>query len=89
MHHRKHEHVKEVPQCTKSANGTCWFDAKTCWFHHEEIERTNDKRNGDELKNNIYNEEMIEKIFNMMEVFTQRILKLESDKEMSNQQKSI
>ena len=89
MHHRKREHIQEVPQCTKSKNGTCWFSAKTCWFHHEEIERMNDNGNDDKVRNNIYNEEMIGKMFNMMEVFTQRILKLENDKQMPNQQNTI
>ena len=89
MRHRKREHIQEVPQCTKSTNGTCWFSAKTCWFHHEEIERLNDNGNDDKVQNNIYNEEMIGKMFNMMEVFTQRILKLENDKQMPNQQNTI
>ena len=52
MHHIKQEHIQEVPQCTKSTNGTCWFGATTWWFHHEEIERMNDNGNNDKVKNN-------------------------------------
>ena len=83
MHHRKSVHYQEVPRCSKSLIGTCWFGPKTCWFHHEEVEKIN------ESGNNENKEEMIEKIFNMMEVFTQRILKLENDNQMKNNQMTI
>jgi hypothetical protein len=89
MHHRKSLHYQEVTQCTKSLHGRCWFGAKTCWFHHEGIEQINENGRTDNIENKNNKEEIIEKIFNMMEVFTQRIMKLENDNQMTYNQKTI
>jgi hypothetical protein len=50
MHHRKSVHYQEVLQCTKSLNGTCWFGAKTWWFHHEKIEKIKEDEKSENIK---------------------------------------
>ena len=71
MKHRKEEHPQFVPNCRKETNGTCQFGAHNCWFKHIEIENSNEHTNIDK------NQELIGKLFNMVEKFTQRILELE------------
>ena len=68
---RKEEHPQFVPNCRKETNGTCQFGAHNCWFKHIEIENSNEHTNIDK------NQELIGKLFNMVEKFTQRILELE------------
>ena len=50
-------------------NNACKYENQQCWFRHET--RTN--------ISNIEKEEVTEKIFRMMETFTQRILNLEEN----------
>ena len=80
MHHRKQDHKESVPQCKKGMGGTCWFGPKNCWFQHEERQISNENGNNKEEMNEAImntNQEVIEKIFDMMEKFTKRILLIE------------
>ena len=72
MKHRRNEHIESVPLCRDASNGTCHFGNMKCWFNHEDVENLNE--NG----NNV-NQEVVDKIFDMMENFTQRILEIENN----------
>jgi hypothetical protein len=77
MKHRRHEHVERVPVCRDALNGTCQFGNIKCWFNHEDIENFNGNEN---MKNgNNFNQEVIDKIFDMMENFTKRIMEIENN----------
>ena len=69
LNHKKMEHVTSVQQCKHEKRNSCPYGAKKCWYLHSLPEN-----NG---INNV-NQEVIEKIFNMMEQFTKRILTLEN-----------
>lgn len=85
MHHRKKEHVQSVPDCKKASNGTCWFGDKNCWFLHNPVHKINEnKNNKNQEDGNLYNQEIIRKIFDMMETFTHRIMQLENKSEVRN-----
>ena len=69
LNHKKIEHVASVQQCTHEKNNSCPYGAKKCWYLHS-LPENNEVNN--------VNQEVIEKIFNMMEQFTKRILNLEN-----------
>jgi hypothetical protein len=62
-----------VQQCKHEQNNSCPYGAGKCWFLHS-------LPTNNEVKN--VNQEVIEKIFNMMEKFTERILNLENQTEL-------
>ena len=73
MKHQKIEHEDTVNTCNHAKKGTCHFGSENCWFRHDEPVITNgDKKN---IENN---QEVIEKIFDMMEKFTDRIVHIEN-----------
>ena len=53
------------------------FGRMKCWFNHEEYESSNDIRNEENATN--VNQEVIDKIFDMMENFTKRIIEIENN----------
>ena len=65
LHHKKHEHRESVKRCK---NTNCRFGVKNCWFLHEEEKFLEEPKN----------QGITEKIFNMMETFTNRIVNLEN-----------
>ena len=65
MRHRKQEHPNHVYVCTQNINGLCHFCDEKCWFKHEG-EKNAIEQNFDE------NPEIITKLFDMMEKFTER-----------------
>ena len=78
MHHRKNEHPEIVPEC-KENYGKCKLGVTKCWFIHNDggidegnniVENSHDK-----------NHKMIEKLFDMVEKFTERIIQLENQKQ--------
>ena len=73
MYHKKKSHRNKIKPCKNNILGTCWFGESNCWFEHETEENDNIKTNG--ISNT--NEEVIAKMFNLMETFTNRIMKLE------------
>ena len=77
MKHRRNEHIESVPLCRDEKNGTCHFGKLKCWFIHEDVENLNE--NGMLENGNNVNQEVVDKIFNMMENFTQRILDIENN----------
>ena len=77
MKHRRHEHVESVPLCRDASNGSCQFGKVKCWFNHQEEEIPNGNRNMENGMN--VNQEVIDKIFDMMENFTRRIMEIENN----------
>ena len=57
---------------------TCKYGSKNCWFNHGEGEISTMNENDKKLNDDT---EVIEKIFQMMEKFTQQIVKM---KEINN-----
>ena len=77
MRHRRLKHIESVPQCRDASNGSCHFGRIKCWFNHEEYESSNDIRNEENATN--VNQEVIDKIFDMMENFTHHIIDIENN----------
>ena len=69
LNHRKKDHVTSVHQCKNERSSSCKYGAQNCWYRHNS--QTNNKENN-------VNQEVIEKLFNMMEQFTERIFNLEN-----------
>ena len=70
MRHRKFEHNRKVKKCKNENNGDCPYGSKSCWFTHT------DMLNESESNPNV-NNDIIKKIFDMMENFGERIINLE------------
>ena len=76
LHHRKNQHKESVQNCRNMVSDTCKYGNEKCWFNHgDSIDTTEDENNKK------VNEEVIEKIFQMMEKFTQQIVEI---KEINN-----
>ena len=70
MKHRKNVHSKHIPLCKKYENGICHF-RENCWFKHDIA--------NNQLENELNNNpEIIERIFDMMEKFTERFEYIEN-----------
>ena len=69
MNHRKLKHPENVQPCRNSMNGTCEYIS--CWFKHTDTETEN-------ANLNFKNEDMTEKLFNMMEKIVQRLTLMEN-----------
>ena len=69
LKHKKMDHVTSVEDCKNERNNSCRYGAQNCWYRHNS--------NAKNEENNV-NQEVIEKLFYMMEQFTERILNLEN-----------
>ena len=69
LKHKKIEHVTSVEECKNGKSNSCKYGDQNCWYRHNS--QTNSKENN-------VNQEVIEKLFNMMEKFTERIFNLEN-----------
>ena len=78
LHHRKNTHLDSVQNCSNMISGFCKYGSENCWFKHGDF-ANNDKNDNNEKLNE--NEEVIEKIFQMMEKFTKQIVEI---KEVNN-----
>ena len=74
MTHKKQEHRQSVPACVNKSQGTCVFGEEKCWFRHNTTDENNQTKNKEEVNKN---KEVMERIFNMMETMTKRIMKIE------------
>ena len=81
MKHRKKEHRPSVPKCRNSINGTCKYGSIFCWFTHDDLDTNDNDRFMDE-KN-----EVIQKLIEMMERMTERIVKIEENSRKENDHK--
>ena len=82
LKHRKNKHCEHVPACNKSKDGECIYGKENCWFNHETDKLNNDKEKYSENEDNanIMNKngnEVIQRIMQMMETMTKRIMYLE------------
>ena len=69
LHHKKLEHKESVKTCKNNLKNACRFGDAKCWFlHEEETILEKNKKKG-----------ITEKIFSIMETFTNRIVKLENE----------
>ena len=75
MKHRKEKHIEMIPICRDADNGTCQFGKENCWFNHNDIETSKENENFENTHK--INQEVIDKIFDMMEKCTQRIMEIE------------
>ena len=72
-YHQRPEHVRSIPQCKNTNKRSCIYGAEKCWFQHTEENNMNK------------NSEITSKLFDMMETFTNRIMKIEKQMEMASQ----
>ena len=77
MKHRRDKHLEIVPLCRDASHGRCQFGKRKCWFNHEEDEIAKENRFEENGIN--VNQDVIDKIFDMMENFTQRIMEIENN----------
>jgi hypothetical protein len=78
--HKKNRHSENVQKCKNQSNGKCIYKSENYWFIHDNTEFMEET---DESKKEVINENTIQKIMNMMEIFTGRILKLEENKKLN------
>ena len=73
MNHMKYEHAEHTQPCRNYMNGACSYTPNSCWFKHEETNTENTDN-----RQNIMNENITEKLFNMMEKIVERLADLEN-----------
>ena len=69
MNHRKKEHAQFVPECREYMNGACRYEKNGCWFRHCDVEPA-------EMQ--APEPAMMDRLFKMMEHFTERINNIEN-----------
>ena len=67
--HRKNEHSQFVPKCREYINGACRYEQNGCWFRHCDLEPS---------KMQAAEAAMMDRLFKMMEHFTERINNIEN-----------
>ena len=83
MYHRKTEHSETVPICKHEITGSCQYGFQNCWFNHnkaqiDENESINENINENNFMKNNQNNEIMQKLVEMVEKYTQRIVQLEN-----------
>ena len=83
MNHQKHQHKTHLPTCRNDVKGFCEFGPDLCWFNHTLKEKENDNEDNREIvfhntTSKGENNELMEKLFDMMEKFSQRLVLIES-----------
>lgn len=69
LNHKKKNHIESVQHCKNDLSSSCKYGYQNCWYKHN-IPTDNELNN--------VNQEVIEKLFKMMEQFTERIVHLEN-----------
>ena len=74
MEHRKSKHIENVSVCKENKNGGCVYGSQECWFKHQSEEQNiiDDGISG------IKTVELVKRLFDMMEVFAERISQVEN-----------
>ena len=90
--HRKRYHANTVPLCRSYLSGSCVYTNETCWFKHAGNVSENNKNTNYENKNrgnkdkevekDTMDEEVIQKLFKMMENFTNEMRQLKEKNEL-------
>jgi hypothetical protein len=73
LRHKKEDHGHLVQMCRNEVNGKCIYGSQDCWFRHDIRESAFESETSRNEKN-----EVIEKVFGMLEKMTQRILQIEN-----------
>ena len=75
LNHKKRNHENSVKKCKNMNNGSCKYGDERCWFKH--TDQTKMKEN--EETETIFNEknEVVQKLFMMMEKMTEQIFQME------------
>ena len=68
LKHRKREHKDLIAPCRNILKGACKFGKSKCWFNHDNIENSNESEVTENL--NKENNDVIQKLFKMMETMT-------------------
>ena len=71
LRHRKKQHSHHVQKCKHENYGKCIFGSRYCWFIHENHES---EIIDESIKDN---SGVLQKVFGMLEVMTERIIKIE------------
>ena len=90
MKHRKKYHIKNVPKCRSLQNGTCQYGSENCWFKHNDLlinDEINEVHEQMDIVENDEKSEMMQKLFEMVEKYTERIILLENEIKESNHKK--
>ena len=82
--HMKSEHAEKVKKCSKYKEGWCSY-SDNCWFIHENFSIENGENN--EKDKNENNEDMVKRLFNIVEKFTKRVIKNEEIMKKHNSNK--
>ena len=83
MNHRKAKHSESMPICKYEITGSCQYGFQNCWFNHnkaqiDENESINENINEKNFMKNNQNNEIMQKLVEMVEKYTQRIVQLEN-----------
>ena len=78
MKHRKSKHKSDIEKCSFASGGVCKFGADKCRYSHN----NNDNYAYQEKSNN---QEIVDKLFQMMEKMTDIILYIENKKSKTNE----
>ena len=81
----KRKIILELLKDVKNTNGTCKYGYRYCWFTHE----NSDKNNEIQIESNIQDKDnengsVIKQLQNMVEKYTERIIKLENQMKKEN-----
>ena len=71
LHHRKRSHKESVQTCKNIVAGKCKYGSGKCWFNHGESKDLTEDENVKKI-----DEDVIEKLFKMMEKFTQQMMEM-------------
>ena len=71
MRHKKLEHSELVANCKYES--LCQYSSQTCWFKHKNIKNDNIENDQNEIQTN----KMMQKVLEMVEKYSERIITLE------------
>ena len=76
MKHRKLKHETNVTPCIHAMTSKCIFGKEKCWFLHDKQEVLVEAEKTEKIIQ--YNQDVFDKLFNMMEKITERIVLMEN-----------
>ena len=79
MNHRKKDHPTRVKQCNNEENGNCQHGPRLCWYNHNKKHEV-DVHESIQLEQNIQANDMMQKLFDMMENVCHRLVVIESER---------
>ena len=76
INHKKENHPESVPECKDFKSGSCRFEKEKCWYKHSK-DSVNNQIEPNIMQSNDNNQDMIKRLFDMMEVFAEKMKVLE------------